>query len=569
MKAIKITASSPPPASPPHIGTAPSTQSQPFPTLCAASPTASTPQNTRAQKRKLDAEDGPTRKRLHMEKPPASIIAVAPGSSETTPDEKQDAQDHKQQRKSLLSKYQLPKTEGSQTQQDPQVFDSSLLGDDRDQDTDRPYHEPQELPSNQPRQSSPAELSKANLKKLQQEVAALEGMGDTATSSSRGQKRAPSRQTSNSELTSGCSKEPTPSFAFYRFNILRRARIQIHPEPPPKSLQPQLNVIFKCEVTKERMREIQDIAKARSEIFCDSLGGAAREDDLVEVAHEALFTMHSDRTLIHCRKAGMDPRIPYLRSFQRVWDLTALDLHPTQAADSADGPNKRHQADRPFPSPDTSQSTMPPPPPPAAEPATEPQYGQDGAVKTPRPDFTCGLRNSTVTKALLERGLSQLKADNFLEALQLDKRLCSNPTQPFLELRFPIYVIEGKAYSTGKTLFEAENQAAVSGSSMLIMQRQLTNLHDSVLPNHQERKSPLAFSVCTAGPILELWVHHLETSENITRYHMNIMATCHGSLSDELERFFLKVDCLIRWYKHEFLGEIADQLFAVANHVAR
>lgn len=207
-------------------------------------------------------------------------------------------------------------------------------------------------------------------------------------------------------------------------------------------------------------------------------------------------------------------------------------------------------------------------PPPAPLHPAQPQPSQDGAVKTPRPDFTCGLHDPTITKALLNRGLTPSVTKDLLEALQLDKRLCSNPTQHFFELRFPIFVIEGKAYTTGKTLFEAENQAAVSGSSMLNLQRQLTKLHDSVNPTSGEKRPPLAFSVCTQGPILELWVHHLELEDNITRYHMNIIAACHGSLCDDLSRFLLKIDCLIEWYKHDYLGEIADQLFAIASHVA-
>ena len=155
-----------------------------------------------------------------------------------------------------------------------------------------------------------------------------------------------------------------------------------------------------------------------------------------------------------------------------------------------------------------------------------------------------------------------------LEALQRDGRLFSNPTQHFLELRFPVLVVEGKAYSTGRTLFEAENQAAVSGSSMLNLQQQLAKLHSTVKVTSQQRNPTLAFSVCTQGPILELWVHHLEITDDITTYHMNIIASCHGSLADELERFLLKVDCLIKWYKQDYLEEIVDQLFAIASRVA-
>ena len=52
------------------------------------------------------------------------------------------------------------------------------------------------------------------------------------------------------------------------------------------------------------MREIRELAEAQSEMFCNGLGGASREDDLAEVAHTALFAMHQDGTLNHCRKTG-------------------------------------------------------------------------------------------------------------------------------------------------------------------------------------------------------------------------------------------------------------------------
>lgn len=68
---------------------------------------------------------------------------------------------------------------------------------------------------------------------------------------------------------------------------------------------------------------------------------------------------------------------------------------------------------------------------------------------------------------------------------------------------------------------------------------------------------------------MELWVHHIFADDDITEYHMNLMATCHGSLWDELERFLLRMDCLIDWYKHEFMEETADQLFAIARKSCR
>lgn len=106
---------------------------------------------------------------------------------------------------------------------------------------------------------------------------------------------------------------------------------------------------------------------------------------------------------------------------------------------------------------------------------------------------------------------------------------------------------------------------------MLILQRQLETLHDRVVldSNVEREKSPLAFSVCTQGPIIELWVHHIVSEGGITEYHMNLLTTCHGSLCWELERFLVHMDRLIGWYKDEYLGGIADELFVIASHVAR
>ncbi|KAL8979860.1 MAG: hypothetical protein Q9205_004905 [Flavoplaca limonia] len=565
------------------------------------SPATTAPLNTRPNKRKLGSEDGSTNKRLQVEPPSRSALVVSPESSEVNPHSQEERQDRVSETEVDTRRHDSPTQEPRQDyppvaqgfrQDHDSDAESIRQTDSRDHRTGNRYRERDVQPFGEPRQSSTAELSKANLKLLQQEVSAFEDMDSEISSS--GRKRAASRQTSSSDLQSGTtsrSKETTPSHNFYRYNILRRARIQIHSRPPPATLQSQLDLIFKREVTKERKREVQDMAKIKSEKFCDNLEGASREDDLVEVAHEALFSMHGDSTLIHCRKAGKalaEPRsglywtVPHADHSsdwnsdlkptpQQLLNLSALDRPTIGDAEDGDRANKRQQSGPPFPSPNTSQSTMPPPAAvlPVSSSTVEIQPSQDGAVKTPRPDFTCGFRNRTVTKALLDRGLNPSVTADLLEALQLDKRLCSNPTQHFFELRFPILVIEGKSYSTGRTLFEAENQAAVSGSSMLNLQRQLTKLHDSVNPVSGEKKPPLAFSVCTQGPILELWVHHLELEDNITRYHMNITAACHGSLCDDLERFLLKIDCLIEWYKQDYLEEITDQLFAIASHVAR
>lgn len=204
-------------------------------------------------------------------------------------------------------------------------------------------------------------------------------------------------------------------------------------------------------------------------------------------------------------------------------------------------------------------------------PPTAPFQFKRDAVKNPRPDFTIGFRHSTISNALMKRGLSRIKADKFLEFLQCEWKLCSDPTQNFLNVRFPILVIEGKAYATGKTIFEAQNQAVVSGSCMVNLRQQLIDLFEGVFPDvrKDEEKIPLAFSICSEGPQIEFWVHHSLLEDDVRSHYMNIVKTCHGALYAGLAEFLMEVDRLMRWMKDEFLNEVAEQLYTLAQHAVR
>ena len=433
-----------------------------------------------------------------------------------------------------------------------------------------------------------SQLSEENLKKLERDLGKLErGTPDEmdlgVAVSDRVRKRAPSRQASFSDLNQDTaslrSQKSSVSNSFYRYHILEQARIYIRPEPPPSDIQAQMDIIFEREIPEKRRREISGIAKETSQQFINNLRGAHREDDLVELVYEALRMMHKDGTFDFPRKAGivlpLTPMYTSLRANldldwdpslkpdvqQEVWDLDALGQPNNEAGDVVDRPNKRQQGERSFPSPDTSQSTMPPP--------AAPSQSKQDAVKTPRPDFTIGLRHSTIANALIQRGLSKFKADDFLKVLQRERKLYSDPTQNFLNVRFPILVIEGKAYATGKTVFEAQNQAAVSGVCMVNLQQHLTGLFEGVFSNLRGRKTHLAFSICTEGPQIEFWVHYTLSEDNVRSHYMNIFRTCYGSLQGGLEDFLMDVERLMRWTKDEFLKEVADQLCKLANHAAR
>ena len=201
---------------------------------------------------------------------------------------------------------------------------------------------------------------------------------------------------------------------------------------------------------------------------------------------------------------------------------------------------------------------MPPPPLPITpKPAI--------SVKTPRPDITAGLRHSTIVDTFVALGLSENKADGVLETLQEQQLLCSDPVQQALSIRFPHMVVEGKSYSTGKPVFQAQNQAAISGSCMTNLQHMLADLTERASPGSYHSKAPLAFSICTEGPHMELWVHYTTLTEGVRKYNMNILKTCHASLEEGVVEFLVMVDHVMSWAGTDFLNEIAEQLCLVAR----
>jgi hypothetical protein len=184
---------------------------------------------------------------------------------------------------------------------------------------------------------------------------------------------------------------------------------------------------------------------------------------------------------------------------------------------------------------------------------------------SPRPDITAGLHHPTIVEALAARGLDEVDASDFLEDLQQQQILCSDPAQGAPPIRFPIMVVEGNAYATGKPVFEAQNQAAVSGSCMTKLQHELADLTKSASHGSYDSKAPLAFSVCTEEPHIELWVHYTTSQKNVRMYNMNILKTCHASLPEGVTEFLMVVDSMMSWASVDFVNDIAEQLVLVES----
>lgn len=189
-------------------------------------------------------------------------------------------------------------------------------------------------------------------------------------------------------------------------------------------------------------------------------------------------------------------------------------------------------------------------------------------VKTPRPNITVGLRLRLLIDALKSNGLGQIEAQDFLKDLQYQQALYSNPLQTVYPLCFPPLVVEGKSYSAGKTIFEAQNQAAVSGPCMTNLQHMLSELAQlNCVQPLPSRKEPLAFSICSEGPILQLWVHYTTLVDKVRIHNMNILKICHASrrpsLREEVRNFFIAVHGVMEWARSDFLDEIVKQLVLV------
>jgi hypothetical protein len=187
-------------------------------------------------------------------------------------------------------------------------------------------------------------------------------------------------------------------------------------------------------------------------------------------------------------------------------------------------------------------------------------------IENPRPDITAGFLHSTIVKALMALGLDEDKASDLLAKLQADQTLCSDPTPAATFIRFPFMVVEGKAYATGRPVFEAQNQAAVSGSCMAKLQQKLADLTKEASHGSHKSKAPLAFSICTEGPHIELWVHYIVFfKKDIWKYHMNILKTCHASFPEDVKEFLMVVDSILSWASTDFVDNVAKQLILVKN----
>lgn len=101
---------------------------------------------------------------------------------------------------------------------------------------------------------------------------------------------------------------------------------------------------------------------------------------------------------------------------------------------------------------------------------------------------------------------------------------------------------------------------------MINLQLMLAEFVDKVpFGSHSNNACTLAFSICTEGPLLELWVHYTTLEDDIRFYNMSLLKTCHAFLQNEVLEFFMMVNSVMDWAINDFLNDITEQLIEIEN----
>lgn len=400
------------------------------------------------------------------------------------------------------------------------------------------------------------------------------------------------RSTAKSDITSDSRGSGSSiNLSTYRFQHLAAAKVRINSKPPDH-IKAAIDAILEREPTQERRDELKIISKEFHTRSSDLISASDGEDDSVRVLLQALQAVKTN-ALRYQEKADWREELKPLPP-QPLFSADFLRDPPT-ANDTSDEPRKRQQlsTDEPQPS-DTSQGDpphvsdpIPPPinpphaaktkPPPAGSSAME-REGDHSSIKTPRPDVSIGINMTEITSCLAS-SLGTARANELLpwlrDEMKPDKRneplLISVPASRASCLTFPLATFEGKAYSTGKPIFEAQNQASVSGACALKIQLDLEYLarqarKRSSAPSSSSRALPLLFfSVCTEGPYHELWAHYTKDEDGVPTFNSTLRKICHGSLLDTVEQFMTAFDNVCSWGTGEFLEIVVESLITVAN----
>lgn len=398
------------------------------------------------------------------------------------------------------------------------------------------------------------------------------------------------RSIAPSETDTVRSQRSSNTAAHYRYKHLEDANVYIHIDPP-EDIQAAIENIINAKPSKDCDAILREKAKIFSKKCKEMVRAAAGEDDFVHLFYIVIEDI-CPNNLISREKA--DWRVELKPAIQQsdanlnfLSNFDAMGSNKQDEVDNASAlpPPKRHQqsAGRPYISPRDSQISLS-----DSQPDNRPPQSckakDISPIKTPRPDITTGIKESAVISALASSlsspgsNYTKTKAKQFLKKLQeatmpngqdgpQEPVLIIVPTQRQSNLAFPTLVFEGKGYSTGKQVFEAQNQAAVSGAGGLKIQmlldelvKRATRSSNAALITPLKNQPPLVFAICSEGPQHELWAHFTVIDDGEHQFNMALLNTCHGVMPEQVEKFFVQVHNVLNWTAGPFLDSVVDRL---------
>jgi hypothetical protein len=192
----------------------------------------------------------------------------------------------------------------------------------------------------------------------------------------------------------------------------------------------------------------------------------------------------------------------------------------------------------------------------SAAPTTSTQAADPYYISTPKPDITVGLAHT---------GFSALHQHRLVDH-QASGSILSDPHTADMGIRFPFLVAETKGSSANGTLISAQNQAAVCGASMLLINRDLNNQTvwytssaSDFRPSLQEESLPLSFSIVTAGPTHEVNVHFMHEGA----FHMYCVRACRTSHRRDTQELVHFLDRILEWGIRGYKSGIVEKLDTV------
>ncbi|KAF1935974.1 hypothetical protein EJ02DRAFT_360247, partial [Clathrospora elynae] len=189
----------------------------------------------------------------------------------------------------------------------------------------------------------------------------------------------------------------------------------------------------------------------------------------------------------------------------------------------------------------------------SAAPTTSTEAADPYHISTPKPDITVGIAHTGFIPQHQRRLVDHQASGSIL----------SDPHTPDMDIRFPFLIVETKGLSANGTLVNAQNQAAVSGASMLAILQDLNNQADwNIRPAIESesttlQKSPrLCFSVVTAGPTNEVCVHFIY----LGAFHMHCIRSCRTTHRRDTREFVHLLDRIFEWGRGVYKSSIVRRL---------